>query len=83
MKVQSAAALSLVVVAASALLGVYQRRASGEVKVKPALIFSATGAVGAWGGAFGHRFVREETALLLFSVLIIVAAWRMWRQQWS
>lgn len=79
-KVQSAAAISLVVVAVSALLGVYQRRASGEVKVKPALIFSATGAVGAWGGAYGHRFVREETALILFSLLVIGAAWQMWRQ---
>lgn len=79
-KVQSAAAVSLVVVAVSALLGVYQRRESGEVKVKAALIFSVTGAVGAWGGAYGHRFVREETALLLFSLLVIVAAWQMWRQ---
>jgi uncharacterized membrane protein YfcA len=79
-KVQSAAAISLVVVAVSALLGVYQRRESGEVKVKAALIFSAAGAVGAWGGAYGHRFVREETALLLFSLLVIVAAWQMWRQ---
>ena len=79
MKVQPATVLSLMVVAASALIGVYQRRASGEVKVKPAVIFSVTGAVGAWVGAFGHRFVREETVLLLFSVLMIVAAWRMWR----
>ena len=79
-KVQPAAAISLVVVAVSALLGVYQRRASGEVKVKAALIFSATGAGGAWIGAVGHRFVREETVLLLFSLLVIVAAWQMWRQ---
>jgi len=79
-KVQSAAAISLVVVAVSALIGVYQRRESGEVKVKAALVFSAAGAVGAWGGAYGHRFVREETALLLFSLLVIVAAWQMWRQ---
>lgn len=79
-KVQSAAAISLVVVAVSALLGVYQRRESGAVKVKAALIFSATGAVGAWGGAYGHRFVREETVLILYSLLMIVAAWQMWRQ---
>jgi uncharacterized membrane protein YfcA len=79
MKVQPATVLSLIVVAASALIGVYQRRQSGEVKVKPALIFSITGAAGAWVGAFGHRFVREETVLLLFGVVMIVAAWRMWR----
>lgn len=79
MKVQPATVLSLMVVAASALIGVYQRRASGEVRVKPGLIFSVTGAVGAWVGAFGHRLVRGETVLLLFSVLMIVVAWRMWR----
>ena len=77
---QSAAAISLAVVAVSALLGVYQRRESGEVKVKAAVIFSVTGAVGAWGGAYGHRLVREETALLLFSLLVVIAAWQMWRQ---
>lgn len=79
LKVQPATLLSLMVVAASALIGVYQRRASGEVKVKPGLIFSITGAAGAWVGALGHRFVRGETVLLLFSVVMIVAAWRMWR----
>ncbi|MDN5940735.1 MAG: sulfite exporter TauE/SafE family protein [Nitrospira sp.] len=78
-KVQSATALSLVVVAASALIGVYQRRQSGEVRVKPGLVFSVTGAVGAWVGSFGHRFVRGETVLLLFGALMIVVAWRMWR----
>lgn len=79
MKVQLATALSLVVVAASALIGVYQRRQSGEVKLKPALIFSLTGVCGAWIGALGHRFVRGETVLLLFSLLMIVAAWRIWK----
>jgi len=79
-KMQPAAAISLVVVAGSALLGVYQRRESGDVNVKAALIFSATGAVGAWIGAFGHRFVQEEAVLLLFSLLVIVSAWQMWRQ---
>jgi hypothetical protein len=80
LKVQPATALSLVVVAASALIGLYQRRQSGEVKLKPALIFSVTGAAGAWVGAFGHRFVQEETVLLLFGVVMIVAAWQMWRR---
>jgi uncharacterized membrane protein YfcA len=80
MKVQPATALSLVVVAASALIGVYQRRQSGEVKLKPAFIFSVTGAAGAWVGALGHRFVREEAVLLLFGGVMIVAAWQMWRR---
>lgn len=79
MKVQPATVLSLMVVAASAWIGVYQRRESGEVRVKPGLIFSITGAGGAWVGAFGHRFVQGEAVLLLFGLLMIMVAWRMWR----
>ncbi len=79
MKVQPATVLSLMVVAVSALIGVYQRRESGEVRVKPGLIFSITGATGAWVGALGHQFVQGEVVLLLFSGVMIVAAWRMWR----
>lgn len=77
---RAAAAMSLVVVAGSALVGVYQRRDSGTIKIRAALVFSAVGAVGAWWGAFGHRFVRNETALLLFGLLMIVAVWQMWRR---
>jgi uncharacterized membrane protein YfcA len=77
---QPAAAMSLVVVGASALLGVYQRKDSGDVKVKAALVFSTTGAAGAWAGALGHRFVRHEVVLLLFGLLMVLAAWQMWRR---
>ncbi len=77
---RGAVALSLVVVGGSALVGVYHRRASGEIKVKPALVFSGVGAAGAWGGALGHRFVRDETVLVLFGLLMIVAVWQMWRR---
>lgn len=79
-RVQPAAAISLVVVAISALLGVYQRRSSGEVKVKAAVTLSATGAVGAWTGAFGHRYVPEEVVLLTFGLVMMVAAVQMWRR---
>lgn len=77
---QPAAAMSLVVVGASALLGVYQRKDSGDIKVKAALVFSTTGAAGAWAGALGHRFVRHEVVLLLFGLLMVLAAWQMWRR---
>lgn len=77
---RGAVAMSLVVVGGSALVGVYHRRVSGEIKVKPALVFSGVGAAGAWGGALGHKFVRDETVLLLFGFLMIVAVWQMWRR---
>ncbi len=77
---RAAAAMSLVVVGGSAFVGVYHRRASGEIKVKAALVFSGVGAAGAWGGAFGHRFMRSETVLLLFGLLMLLAVWQMWRR---
>jgi hypothetical protein len=77
---RAAAAMSLVVVAGAALVGVYQRRVAGTIKVRAALVFSGVGAAGAWAGAFGHRFVRSETMLLLFGALTIVAVWQMWRR---
>lgn len=80
MRAQPAAATSLVVVAISALLGVYQRRTSGEVKGRAALILSLTGAVGAWAGAYSHRYVREEIVLLAFGLVMMVAAVQMWRR---
>jgi uncharacterized membrane protein YfcA len=77
---RAAAAMSLVVVAGAALVGVYQRRDSGTIKVRAALVFSTVGAIGAWAGAFGHRFVRTETVLLLFGLLMIAVVWRMLRR---
>jgi uncharacterized membrane protein YfcA len=44
-------------------------------------LFSASGAVGAWIGAFGHRMVREQIILGLFGVLMLAVAWRMWKGQ--
>ncbi len=78
--VQEAAALSLFVVAFSALLGIYQHYRAGQVRVKAALVFSGTGALAAWAGAQGHRFVREEVTLLLFALLMVFVAIRMVQQ---
>lgn len=80
LEARAAAAMSLMVVAGAALVGVYQRRAAGTIKVRAALVFSGVGAVGAWAGAFGHRFVRNETVLLLFGALMLAAVWQMWRR---
>lgn len=77
---RAAVAMSLLVVGGSALVGAYQRRASGEIKVKAALVFSGVGAVGAWAGAFGHGLVKDETLLFLFGLLMMLAVWQMWRR---
>ncbi len=76
---QEATAMSLVVVAASAWFGVYAHYQSGEVRFRVALVFSGTGALGAWAGAYGHHLAREEILLLLFGVLMLLASAHMWR----
>jgi len=79
--VREATAMSLVIVASSALLGVWEYGRAGNVRVKAALVFSGTGAVGAWGGAYAHQLVRPEVLLVLFGVLLLGAAAKM--LQWK
>lgn len=80
MSAQEAAAMSLVIVAASTALGVWEYGRAGHVKVKAALAFSWTGAIGSWAGAYGHRLVRGEVLLVLFGLLMLGARWLMMRQ---
>lgn len=77
--VQEATATSLLVVAASAGLGAYGHLRTGNVRLKAAALFSASGWIGAWLGALAHRLVREELILILFGVLMLAVAWRMWQ----
>lgn len=76
---RDATAMSLMIVGASALLGVWDYGRAGEVRVKAALVFSGTGAVGAWGGAYAHQLVRQEVLLVLFGMLMLGAATKMLR----
>ncbi len=76
---RDATAMSLMIVGASALLGVWEYGRAGEVRTKAALVFSGTGAVGAWGGAYAHQLVREELLLVLFGILMLGAAAKMLR----
>lgn len=71
--VQEAAAISLVIVAVSALLGVWEYGKAGLVKAKAVAAFSWTGVLGAWGGTYGHHLVKEEVLLLLFGFLLLFA----------
>ena len=77
---RDATAMSLMVVGGSALLGVWDYGRAGEVRVKAALVFSGTGAVGAWGGAYAHQLVREDLLLVLFGMLMLGAAAKMLRK---
>jgi uncharacterized membrane protein YfcA len=80
---QEAAAMSLVIVAASTWLGVWEYGRAGHVQLKAAVAFSWTGVIGSWLGAYGHRLVRGEVLLMLFGILLLLARWLMMRQSQS
>jgi uncharacterized membrane protein YfcA len=81
LRVQEATALSLIVVGLSAGLGAVRYLKAGEIRLKAAVLFSASGSLGAWVGAFGHRMVREQIILGSFGFLMLGVAWRIWREQ--
>ena len=70
---QQAAAMSLIIVAISSLVGAWEYSREGFVKIKAAAVFGWAGMLGAWGGALGHRLVREEVLLILFGLLLLCA----------
>ncbi len=71
--VQQAAAMSLVIVAATALVGVWEYGRIGQIRAKAALAFSWTGVIGSWGGAYAHKLVRGEVLLIGFGIMLLVA----------
>ncbi len=79
--VQQAAAMSLMIVTASALLGAWEYGRQGLVKIKAAAAFSWTGMIGSWSGASGHRLFREEVLLVLFGLLLLLARTLIMRQR--
>ena len=80
--VQEATVISLMVVGYSALFGAWRKSRYHHVNGRAALVFSATGLLGAWVGAFGHKLINEETILLLFGILMVgVSAWSLGRRR--
>lgn len=75
----TAAALSLTAVGLSAALGaVLQRRA---VQGRAGLIFAAGGMLCTPAGAWLNHRLPPESVLTGFALLLLLAAWRMWRGQ--
>lgn len=81
MSLQQAAAMSLMIVAASSLVGAWEYGRKGMVKPKAAAAFSWTGMIGSWGGAFGHHMIRQEILLVLFGLLLLLVRTVMARQR--
>ncbi len=78
--VQNATAMSLVVVGYSSLFGAWKESRHQQVHGISALLFSATGMIGAWVGAQGHQLVPENLILFLFGhLLLIISVWTFWK----
>jgi uncharacterized membrane protein YfcA len=77
---QTAVRVSLVTVAATALVGAMERWRHGQVEVRTGLLFAAAGMLTApVGGWLGGR-LPPRALLASFAVLMLVIAIRMWRK---
>ena len=79
-RTREAIGVSLAAVGATALVGGLRRLARGEVEVRTGLLFAAAGMLGAPAGSWLGRRVPEGVLLLLFAVLMVLVAVRMWVQ---
>lgn len=77
MPVPQAVALSLAIVGATSAFGAALQAREGNVHLKAALVFGATGMVGALGGARLTPLVPGPLLMTLFAVLMIVVGIRM------
>lgn len=74
---KAATATSLVAVVAAAAVGAITHARAGNVRWRPALAFIATGVAGSWLGSKINKSIDGDLLLLAFSVLVVIAAYRM------
>ncbi len=72
--------VSLAAVGATALIGVVPRIRTGQVEVGTGVVFAVAGMLGAPLGTWVSGMIPETVLLTLFSVLMLVVAWRMWNK---
>lgn len=71
--------ISLAAVGATALVGAASRIAQGEVEMHTGLMFALAGMIGAPLGTFIAQGIPDSLLMILFSLLMLTIAWRMWR----
>jgi uncharacterized membrane protein YfcA len=74
---RAATATSLLLVGAAALVGMGVHHREGRVRVRTGVMFGLAGVGGSIAGTALNRRLDPDALLLGFSVLILVAAWRM------
>ncbi len=74
---KAATATSLLLVGSAALVGMGVHHRAGRVRVRTGIMFGLAGIGGSIAGTALNRRLDPDALLLGFSVLILVAAWRM------
>ena len=77
---RSAVSISLVTVAATALVGAVERWWYGQVEVRTGLLFAAAGMLTAPAGGWLGGQVPPQTLMAAFAGLMLLIAARMWRK---
>ena len=77
---QLAIGISLGAVSISALYGVLTRLKSKEIQWLPALVFALVGSMTAPLGSWLNRRVDEQWLMAGFTVLVLIVAYRLWKQ---
>lgn len=80
LNVQAATATSLAIVGASALAGSIPHARAGRVNLRVAVFFGLFGIAGAFAGTWLNHLLSGPWILLLFGLLMLVVAARMWRR---
>lgn len=75
---REAVGISLAAVGGTALFGAVPRVARGEVELRTGLLFAVAGMLGAPVGSYLSTIVPENALLLMFALLMLVVAQRMW-----
>lgn len=75
---REAVGVSLASVGGTALFGAVPRLMHGEVELRTGFLFAVAGMLGAPVGSYLSTLVPEQVLLVLFAVLMLVVAQRMW-----
>ncbi len=78
---QEAVAMSMVVVGGTSLVGAALHWWNGNFHTKAALLFAATGVIGAYGGSFLTHMVSQRVLLGIFAALMLVTGIAMVRKR--
>jgi uncharacterized membrane protein YfcA len=77
---RSAFGVSLAAVGATALVGIIPRLRAGQVEVSTGVLFAVAGMFGAPLGTWAAGMISEAVLLTIFSVLMLLVAFRMWNK---